>query len=1000
MPSFLSGRQGSRSHHHQQQQQQQQDQQQQPSSTLQQQAPPQQSHPYGDPSSSSGASAVQDSGSASASTYSNADLQPFDTPQTQLQRQQGQQGLDDQQFSSQQQRIQQQQFQSASGGPGLAKSSSTKLPSSVASSGGNGPSPGFDNRFPHLASKRSDLDYQDQVSRSQSQRYATQGQPQQSHQHYASSSLGAASVDDLSRIQLSSPLESQEQRLSVAQPQPTPAPAQPPVQEKTRATRKLFKNFLGGGSSSSRAAAAAAAAAASDSSSRSNQQQTPPPPPASQNAHNNTAGIGRHPSKRLSQQQPPALRTGHSQVSVLESSSEWPIHTQQQQYVGADGGKLPPNTQPSPLQGIGEFSSNAPAGYPSDNDQPPPPIRRVRTVDLDQESSPYGAENIARLSNSHLGQNPQQGAYLQHLQASSPTTYSQGRFDPSQQQQHQQQYPALQYQQQPHAVSTNSPHHAFIGHLGTTGLQQQQFNHLHQQQQNPETLSQVSHESPVADADQLASSSAGSTFLPQDQQLRALQQDQGSTTPPLLQHLQQNQGQPQAGLGQQQQQQILQPPSQAQGHDFQDLNQQLQEQDQQQNMAGGPPPSRRSQDASEKSGPPPSYRHSQTTPVVTGSTGNLSPLPPLPQNSGGNAAGSNPSQYRPTDQRQYEAIVEGRNSPQPPAGDQAPTQETEKQLKDLAVKYKNVKRLYFEGKGTIDLLNAQIEHLQNAIANQRMSQSRTVLDDSEYVTRFNRLNGAINDLSFNIRKDWKDLPLWIEPYTSKDALRTGKQEMTAAGRAIISMWVMEHIFNNCFHPGLDTELSSHLKRIEQNIRLTSHKMNSQEEHDTLTSKIVNWRMTTLDGLQSTLNSHESSDNRAKLISVLVGDLTGFLHSLFKDPRPPGVEGSASMIVELAVGIVGNLPMESRDVAISFPMPHEHIMPHLMEVDKSGLPSLETRPADDGGEPDVGEGDPDVDEQGRRSAHPSNDMPLVRFAAFFAVEVRGRQVLSKAPVYTL
>ena len=339
------------------------------------------------------------------------------------------------------------------------------------------------------------------------------------------------------------------------------------------------------------------------------------------------------------------------------------------------------------------------------------------------------------------------------------------------------------------------------------------------------------------------------------------------------------------------------------------------------------------------------------------------------------------------------------------------------------MKYKNVKRLYFEGKGTIDQLTAQIEHLQNAIANQRMSQSRTVLDDSEYLTRFNRLNGAINNLSFNIRKDWKDVPLWIEPYTSKDALRTGKQEMTAAGRAIISMWVMEHIFNNCFHPGLDTELSSHLKGIEQNIRLASHKMNSQEEHDTLTSKIVNWRMATLDGLQPALNSPESADNRAKLISLLGEQLTGFLHSLFRDPKPLGVEGSASMIVELAVGIIGNLPMESRDVAITLPMPHDIVQPHIMEVEKAGLPSLETRPADDGGDPDVNEGDSDEDEQGRRSgefgatsmvlptlptgqntnliiAHPSSDIQVVRFAAFFAVEVRGRQVLSKAPVYTV
>jgi hypothetical protein len=60
-------------------------------------------------------------------------------------------------------------------------------------------------------------------------------------------------------------------------------------------------------------------------------------------------------------------------------------------------------------------------------------------------------------------------------------------------------------------------------------------------------------------------------------------------------------------------------------------------------------------------------------------------------------------------------------------------------------KYKNVKRLYFDGKKEIEQLSGQVEQLQNAIANQRMSQSRTSLDDSEYTTRFNRLNGAINN---------------------------------------------------------------------------------------------------------------------------------------------------------------------------------------------------------------------------------------------------------------
>lgn len=262
-----------------------------------------------------------------------------------------------------------------------------------------------------------------------------------------------------------------------------------------------------------------------------------------------------------------------------------------------------------------------------------------------------------------------------------------------------------------------------------------------------------------------------------------------------------------------------------------------------------------------------------------------------------------------------------------------------------------MKRLYFEGKGQIDQLTGQIEHLQNAIANQRMSQSRTALDDSEYATRFNRLNGAINNLSFNIRKDWVALPSWIEPYASPDALKTGKQEMTAVGRAIICRWVVEYIFNRCFHPGLDPELSQQLKEIEQNIRRFSHKLSSQEEYDALTYKIISWRMATLEGLQAILSSPESSENRVKFTQQAVADLTSYLYQHMSETPPPGVDGSASMIVELAVGIASNLPMESRDVVVTLPLPLDYVSPQLMDVEKVGLPSLDTRPTDDGGEQD-------------------------------------------------
>jgi hypothetical protein len=246
-----------------------------------------------------------------------------------------------------------------------------------------------------------------------------------------------------------------------------------------------------------------------------------------------------------------------------------------------------------------------------------------------------------------------------------------------------------------------------------------------------------------------------------------------------------------------------------------------------------------------------------------------------------------------------------------------------------------------------------VEQLQNAIANQRMSQSRTSLDDNEYTTRFNRLNGAINNLSFNIRKDWVTLPSWLAPYVSTDALKTGKQEMTAVGRAVISRWVVDEIFNYCFHPGLEPELSRQLKEIERNIRKLSYKMHSQEEYDALTSKVISWRMATLEGLQPMLNSPEHNQHRVDFTQRAATNLTASLYQHLTEPPPDGVDGSASMIVELAVGIAFHLPMESRDVAISYPMPFDNLLPHLMDVEKAPLPALDSWPAE-GGEGDEGE----------------------------------------------
>jgi hypothetical protein len=362
----------------------------------------------------------------------------------------------------------------------------------------------------------------------------------------------------------------------------------------------------------------------------------------------------------------------------------------------------------------------------------------------------------------------------------------------------------------------------------------------------------------------------------------------------------------------------------------------------------------------------------------------------------------------------------------------------------LAVqKYKKVKGLYFDK-------TAQVEQLQNTLANQRLSQSRTSLDDSEYMTRFQRLDGATTNLAFNIRKDWRVIPGWLAPYVNQEALKVGKQEMTAVGRACITKFLVDEIFNRSFHPGLEGELSTSLKNIEQNIRRFSPALNNQEESDALTAKVVQWRLATLEGLRDVLGSPESEEYRKQFSRVATTNLTASLINFLSEPVPPGIEDSAHMIVELAVSIAANLPLESRDISIIYPMPGDPVQPLFMKTE-AGVPALENPGVDTSSEVDAsstGSGDKDeapkdaekqdgknrkektkstgmlqammggssqgagpkkqtsVSSQGPTESSndgkgKSEDGPQkVRFAGFVGIEVRGRQMLGKAPVWAI
>lgn len=289
--------------------------------------------------------------------------------------------------------------------------------------------------------------------------------------------------------------------------------------------------------------------------------------------------------------------------------------------------------------------------------------------------------------------------------------------------------------------------------------------------------------------------------------------------------------------------------------------------------------------------------------------------------------------YRGEKQSQVSEL--GRSTPpiRPAAADMS-DEEIEKMMKELDVlreKYQKVKRYFFDQQ-------SQVHQLQNTLANQRLSLSRTSWDDSEYATRFNRLDGLIAQLSFAIRKDWKSIPQWLQIVVNKTAVETGKQEMTAVGRAFISHWLVENIFEKYFHPDLEPGFSTQLQSIASSIRRCAPPCHSVEEEDSLAAKIINWRLATLEGLADTLKAPQAATYRQTLTETLNEKLIASLQMHLNDPAPPDINGGVPMIIELAVSIAQHLPLESREVHIEYYPPGHSIVSEFMKLE-SGIPAL-------------------------------------------------------------
>jgi hypothetical protein len=372
-------------------------------------------------------------------------------------------------------------------------------------------------------------------------------------------------------------------------------------------------------------------------------------------------------------------------------------------------------------------------------------------------------------------------------------------------------------------------------------------------------------------------------------------------------------------------------------------------------------------------------------------------------------------------------------------------------------KYVKVKRYYFEKE-------AQVTQLQNTVAHQRMAVSRTVLDDNEYSARFSRLDGAIKELAFSIRKDWKTVPDWLHPSVNEDAVTVGTKEMTGVGRAVISRWIAEEIFERYFHPGLERTLSERLKTIEWNLRRQQPQAFNEEDKENQLARISNWRRTTLDGLSDIIQSKSALENQGHLADYLVEKLLATLQCDLKDPPPPELPHGVRTIVENAINIIEKIPQEARDIVVDYIVPGTPLSDVNMRVE-TGLPPL-IRPLGKEHSPSTERGrdsteDMDVDKESSNSPlggdpktspphfpqnreqrkkypfgnlmskksatpappsssdtrpvsntdatkdrdeqSPSEKRSRVRFATFVAVDVRGRgpnNVLMPAPVFTL
>jgi hypothetical protein len=118
---------------------------------------------------------------------------------------------------------------------------------------------------------------------------------------------------------------------------------------------------------------------------------------------------------------------------------------------------------------------------------------------------------------------------------------------------------------------------------------------------------------------------------------------------------------------------------------------------------------------------------------------------------------------------------------------------------------------------------------------------------------------------------------------------------------------------------------------------------TDEQRDDLTAKITTWRLTTIEGLQDILASSQAEQYTEHLTKILTHQLTESLKANLTDPPPPGLSEGVNMIVGQAIGIVANIPLESRDICIEYFMPGTPVNETYMKVEPQMTPLVNPGP---------------------------------------------------------